>query len=80
MRGAATIASERHLEVDGTEPSIRETSWEEHDAGPVETAELQRLDQTDSPSTPAPPTPLLSPSLNLPDRLLRLRRPRACPT
>jgi hypothetical protein len=46
--GASTIAGDSILEVNGGELSIRESSHEERDAGPVEAAKLQRINQTES--------------------------------
>jgi hypothetical protein len=48
LHGAATIASERVLEFNDIELSIRETSWEERGIGLGKAAELRRIDQTNS--------------------------------
>jgi hypothetical protein len=46
--GASTLADDRVLGIDGTEPPIREISHKERDTGPVGAAEVQRVDQTDA--------------------------------
>jgi hypothetical protein len=45
---ASTLVDDHVLEVNKSEPSVRETSHEERDAGPVKAAEMQRVDQTKS--------------------------------
>jgi len=48
LQGTATIASERVLQVNDAELSIRKTSREERDTGSGKATELQRIDQTNS--------------------------------
>jgi hypothetical protein len=64
--GASTLVDDRVLEVDKGEPSVCETSYEERDIGPVEAAEIRRVDQTESALDTTCPTSLLSLLPNLP--------------
>ena len=48
IHGATAIAADRFLNISNSESSIPETSYCERDPSPLEAAEQQRTDQTNS--------------------------------